>query len=166
LFTSKELNYLKQLEERNRKLILEWSSDPTKDRHTSLFDPLQRPMTVDERKNRSFIKRKMTQDAKELAYAFQCNMLPEKLLVQLGVLDLETFVWLFKGLCWLNSLKKNEDLKEVIGTKYVKYQVVSNFGSAGNLISKETKKLREEFRAKNPETYDELERTMDAERAT
>lgn len=164
MFTSKEWNYLKQLEERNHRLFLEWSADPAKDQHTSQFDPLIKPMTVEERKNRSSIRRKMTRNARELAYAFQCRMLPEKPLVQAGVHDLETFVWLFKGLCWLGSLERIGDLKEVVETKYVKYNAVSDFGSSGDLVSKEAKKLRERFRAKNPEMYDEMEKTMDAER--
>lgn len=164
MFTSREWEYLKKLEERENTLILKYGRGSQEWYDFDPRKPLEIPMKVEERKIRSSIRRKMTINAKELAYAFHCHMPPAKPVFQAGVMYLDTFVLLFKGLVWLDSLKKRGDLKEIIETRYYPFKMECEFGSAGKLVAREAARLRERFREKDPAIFDEIERKIDEER--
>jgi hypothetical protein len=164
LFTAKEWDYLRKLEKRNHGLLSDQLSPAGKEQSVRLWDPLEKPMSVEERKIRSSIRRKMSSYAKELAFAFHCGMLPQKQLLEVGVHELDTMVYLFKGLVWLEFLRMREDIKEIAETKYIQYGIQFAFGSAGGLIANEARRLRQAVREKNPDTYDQIEKELEAER--
>jgi hypothetical protein len=161
VFTSKERLYLENIKKRNHSLLLECFSDPSKEQETNPWDPIEKPMSVSERKTRGSIRRKMSTYAKELTYAFECGMLPEKQLLQFGITSLEAIVAFFKGIAMLQSIEERGDLEEIIKTKHIKFSSGFVCGPAGAIISAQAKRLREEFRAKDPELYDIKEREID-----
>lgn len=161
MFTSKERLYLESIKKRNHSLLLEYFSDPSKEQETDPWDPIGKPMSVSERKTRGSIRRKMSAYAKELTYAFECGMLPEKQLLQFGITSLDGIVGFFKGIAMLQSIEERGYLEEIIKTKHIKFSISFECGPAGTIISAQAKRLREEFRAKNPEVYDEMEKEID-----
>jgi hypothetical protein len=162
MFTAREWEYLDKLEKRNHNLLSE--EDATgKERQIETWYPLEKPMSIQERKIRSSIQRKMTLNAQELAYAFLAWMPPEKPLFRHHVFTLERMVHLFKGIRWIELLRERGDLEEIIETKYSRLDMIEDLGSAAELIRPMLKRLRDEFRAKNPEVYDALEKKLDEE---
>jgi hypothetical protein len=165
LFTAKEWDYLRKLEKRNYDLHSDKLLPASKEHSVMIWDPLEAPMSVEERKIRSSIRRKMSLNAQELAFAFYCGMLPHRQLLEVGVHELDKMVHLYEGLVWLEFLKMREDIQEIAETKYIRFGTDFAFGSAGGLIAREAKKLRQAVREKNPDTYDQIEREVEAERA-
>lgn len=161
MFTSKECLYLEKIKKRNHSLLLEFFSDPSIEQETNPWDPIEKPMSVSERKTRGSIGRKMSAYAKELTYAFECGMLPEKQLLQFGITSLDGIVGFFKGIAMLQSIEERGYLEEIIKTKYIMFSIRFVCGPAGTIISTQAKRLREEFRTKNPEVYDKKEKEID-----
>ena len=162
-FTPKEYEYLERLKKRNHELLAEDRRNPEQEQSGNLWDPLENPMSLEERKLRKSIKMKMTLFAEELAYAFHCNMPPEKRLWTSGVRQLDTMIWFFKGIWWLKDKEESGDIEEVVRTKYIDYDSVYMFGSAGELIKKMAVELRETARTKNPELFDRIAHEIEQE---
>lgn len=160
-----EYQYLRKLQERNSWWFIEERDGLRQEEETNPYDPLENPMSTEEEKLRASIKTKMTLFAKELAYSCHCCMLPEAEFVNEGILSLESLVLFFKGIWWLDDIEKRGDIEEIIGTKYVGYSSVYEFGSAGKVISKMAADLRERIRIKNPEEYDRITQEREANRA-